>query len=225
MNGLRISKVIALLTMLAALILSLAVLASSAIAQDRVRQASSEIGKMQSASGAASSSRAETSTSPRCDTAGKNEITITCHYTASLAASPRSDREPRIVLNDAVLSFKTRNESHMHLELTFTNEGSNLTSDGPSVYLAIDDDSGRNYVRRRLPHTDFRNLAPGAPRTFSERLLIPALRPGHYAIRLWIPSPDPGMNSDSRHNLLLSSVGVPEKEAGFNLLATFSIAK
>jgi hypothetical protein len=223
MNGFLIPKATELLTILAAFVLPLAILGPLAIGQDRTRQASSETRKMQSVAGADSSSRTESSAAPRCDTVGKKEITITCHYSASPAANPRSNREPRIVLNDAALSFKTSHDSHMHVELTFTNEGTNLISDGRSVYLAIDDDSGRNYVRRLLPHIDFRSLAPGAQQTISERLLVPALRPRHYTIRLWIPNPDPNLKFDPAHNLLLSSVGVPDPESGLNLIATFSV--
>ena len=129
------------------------------------------------------------------------------------------------MLNNAVLLFKTSNESHMHVELTFTNEGTDSISDGRLVYLAIDDDSGRNYVRRLLPHIDFRTLVPGAQRTISERLLVPALQPRHYVIRLWIPNPDPALKFDTAHNLLLSSVGVPDPETGLNMIAAFSVVR
>jgi hypothetical protein len=225
MNGFRVSRSTEPLKILAAFVLSLAILVSGAIGQDRTRQASSEIGKMQSAAGTASNSRAESSTSPHCDTAGKKEITITCHYTASPAADSRSDKHPRIVLNDAVLSFKTNQDNHMHVELTFTNEGMNSISDSLPVYLAIDDDSGSNYVRRLLPHINLRNLAPGSQQAMSERLLVPALQPRHYIIRLWIPNPDPDLKFEPSHNFLLSSVGVPNQETGMNTIATFSVVR
>jgi hypothetical protein len=223
MSGFQISRAQELLTRLAAFILPLVILTSQALGGDRTRQASSQTGSLRSAPGAAGNSGAQSSASPRCETAGKQEITITCHYKALPADNPRSDKETRIVLNDAVLSFKTSNESYMHVELTFTNESTNMISDGRQIYLAIDDDSGRNYVRRLLPHIDFRNLSPGVRKTISERLLVPALQPGHYNIQLWIPSSTTELKFDPGHNFLLSSTGVANKETGLNLIATFSV--
>jgi hypothetical protein len=203
----------------------MAIIVSGAIVQDRGFQTATETGKRQSTLDIARHFRAESSASPRCDTIGKKQITIVCHYASSTSANQKKAKDPRIVLNEAVLSFKTGNESYMHVELTFTNEGANSISDDRSVYIAIDDDSGRNYVRRLLPHIDFRNLAPGVRQKFSERLLIPALQPGEYTILLWIPSAVPNLKFDSSHNFLLSSIGVPDQETGLNIVATFAVVR
>jgi hypothetical protein len=213
------------LTMLIALILPLAILVSPALGQDRTRQVFLETGKMQSAPGAALDSRNESSTSPHCDITGTKAIRITCHYTPSPVTYPGNNREPRIVLNDATLSFKTRDDNYMHVVLTFTNDGKNVISDAHPVYLAIDDEAGNNYVRRLLPHVDFRSLLPGIQQTFSERLLAPALQPRPYIARLWIPNPDPSLKTDPAHNFLLSSAGVPDSESGLNLVAKFSVTR
>jgi hypothetical protein len=175
------------------------------------------------AQGAPAAAHADSSTSPRCDIAGSKEITIICHYTASPVTGAESDRQPRVVINDASLSFETGEENYMRVGLTLTNGGKNAISDAHPVYLAIDDEAGSNYIRRLLPHIDFRNLAPGAKQTFSERLLVPALQPRRYIARLWIPNPDPSLKSDPAHNFLLSSEGVPDSQSGLNLIAKFSV--
>jgi hypothetical protein len=212
MNAFRFPRTTDLFTMGAKLILALAIFAIPAIGQNGAGHASSVPGT-------------ESSTSPHCDIAGAKAIRITCHYTASPAADPGSNPEPRVVLNDAFLSFKTRDDNYMHVDLTFTNAGKNAVSDALPVYLSIDDDAGNNYVRRLLPHVDFRSLAPGVPQTFSERLLAPALQPRQYVVRLWIPNPDPTMKFDSAHNFLLSSAGVPDAKSGLNLIAKFSVTR
>lgn len=196
----------------AKLILALAIFAIPAIGQDGAGHASSVPGT-------------ESSTSPHCDIAVTKAIRITCHYTASPAADSGSDQEPRVVLNDAFLSFKTRDDNYMHVDLTFTNGGKNAISAALPVYLSIDDDAGNNYIRRLLPHVDFRSLAPGVPQTFSERLLAPALQPRQYVVRLWIPNPDPTLKFDPAHNFLLSSAGVPDAKSGLNLIAKFSATR
>ena len=199
-----------------AFILSLAILVSAAVGQGQKRQTSLQT-KVQVAPGAA--------TLPRCEVAGTKAIRISCHYIAFPASGPGSDRDSRVVLNDAVLSFETRTDNYMHVDLTFTNDGKNAISDAYLVYLAIDNEAGNNYVRRLLPHVDFRNLAPGIPQTFSERLLTPAFQPRQYAVRLWIPNPDPSLKFNPEHNLLLSSVGVADPRSGLNLIAKFSVTR
>jgi hypothetical protein len=223
MSRFRASKAIELLAIVPAFVLWFSILVSGTIEQDRARRAASVTGDRQIPPGKAVNSRAESSSSPHCENAGKKEITITCHYAASPAASPTRDKAPRVVLNDAVLSFKTGNESYMHVEFTFTNESTNLIFDGRSVYIAIDDNSGRNYVRRLLPRIDFRNLVPSVRQKFSERFLVPALQPGDYTIHLWIPSAVPNLKFDPSHNFLLSNVGVPDQETGLNTVATFTV--
>jgi hypothetical protein len=212
MNAFRFPRATDLFTMGAKLILALTIFAIPAIGQNGAGHASSVPGT-------------ESSASPRCDIAGAKAIRITCHYTASPPADPGSNPEPRVVLNDAFLSFKTRDDNYMHVDLTFTNAGKNAVSDALPVYLSIDDDAGNNYVRRLLPHVDFRSLAPGVPQTFSERLLAPALQPRQYVVRLWIPNPDPTLKFDPAHNFLLSSAGVPDAKSGLNLIAKFSATR
>jgi hypothetical protein len=199
------------------IVAAIAILLSPAVGLDHSR--SFDGGKMQTAFGSTSSSQSQSSLSPHCETVGKKEIKITCHYAASAVTTSSSLGQPRIVLNDAVLSFEIGNDSYMHAELSFTNEGRS------PVYLEIDDDSNRNYVRRLLPHVDFRTLDPAIKHSFTEHLLIPALRPRHYSIRLWIPHPDPSLKFDPAHDLLLSSVGVPDQENGLNLVATFAVVR
>lgn len=215
MNVFRFPAATGLLTILAGVCLALSISTLPATGQNAAHQASALADKTQTKS----------SSSPHCDIAGAKAITITCHYSASPVDDPGSNREPRIVLNDAVLSFKTRDDNYMHVALTFTNDGKNAISDAHPVYLAIDDEAGNNYIRRLLPHVDFRSLLPGVQQTFSERLLAPALQPRRYIARLWIPNPDPSLKTDPAHNFLLSSAGVPDSESGLNLIANFSVTR
>jgi len=130
-----------------------------------------------------------------------------------------------MVLNHAEFSFKTKRDNWMRVELTFSNAGAAKMAEVRQMYLAVDDAEGHNYIRRVLPHADLRSLAPGDRQTFSDRLLIPALRPGSYVIHLWIPDPDPSLQFNSAHNVLLSSVGVPDRKSGLNTLATFAVVR
>jgi hypothetical protein len=167
--------------------------------------------------------QATAATAPRCEIAGKNEITIVCEYSAISSHAAIPSGEPKIVLNRAFLSFKTNTESQMRVELTFTNAEATQVSSARSVYLAIDDDSGQNYVRRVLPHIDLRKLTQDQPSAFSERLLTAAFQPGHYIIKLWIPDPSEMFNPV--HNWLLSSNGVPDRATGLNIVAKFTVAR
>jgi hypothetical protein len=224
MNAFRSPAATGLLTIVAGFALSLANSASWATGQDGARHVPADANKTQSPTGTVNGPGIQPSTSPHCDITGAKAIRITCHY----SASPLTDvgnREPRVVLNDAILMFKTRDDNYMHVDLTFTNDGKNAILDAHPVYLEIDDDAGNNYVRRPLPHVDFRNLPPGGQRTFSERLLAPAFQPRPYIIWLWIPDPDPSSKFDSAHNFLLSSAGVPDSKSGLNLIAKFSVAR
>lgn len=167
----------------------------------------------------------ETKTAAVCDTSGENEIIIACNYAEASVSAANGVREPRIVLNRAQISFHTRNENYMRVDLTFTNPGTVRVSGAQTVYLAIDNDASQNLVRRVLPHVDFTKLEPGKKLTFSDRLLIGVLRQGNYSVHLWIPNGDPALKFDSAHNLLLSNVGVPDKQTGRNTLATFTILR
>jgi hypothetical protein len=158
---------------------------------------------------------------PQCEIVGTSEVAITCVYSPAEAggADPRS--LPRVILNRAEISFKTSNESHMRVELSFTNDSGAKISEPRTVYLAIDDEKGENHMRRPLPHVDFTKLAPGKLANFEEVLLAPAFAPGPYIVSLWIPSPDPTWKFDPARNFLLSSAGVPSVATGLNLVAKF----
>jgi hypothetical protein len=173
--------------------------------------------------GLATPAQAAAKTGAVCDTSGKNEIMIACEYAEAPATTANGAPEPRIVLNRAEISFNTRAENYMRVELTFTKPSRVRVSDGPTVYLAIDNDANRNLVRRVLSHVDFTKLEPGKKLTFSDRLLIGVLPQGNYTVHLWMPNPNPALKFDSAHNLLLSNVGVPDKQAGRNTLTTFTI--
>jgi hypothetical protein len=170
-------------------------------------------------------SMAPQATASQCETAGKKEITIMCDYMATPHASSKNISTPRIVLNRLMISFKPNKESHMVVELTFTNEETARISDARTSYLAIDDDAGQNHVRRVLQQVDFRKLAPSQRLTFSDRLLVGSFRPGHYTIYLWIPNPDPALKFNPARNFLLSSLGVADTVTGLNTLARFSVVQ
>jgi hypothetical protein len=91
------------------------------------------------------------------------------------------------------------------------------------VYIALDDEAGQNHLRRPLPHVDFKKVIPGEPMTFTDRFLAPALRPGCYFVRLWIPSLDPDLKFDAAHNFLLSNQNVSDATSGLNEIATISV--
>ena len=165
------------------------------------------------------------SDSKLCHTSGSRSILITCDYTHETSNAEPGVGEPRIALNHAAFSFKTRHDNWMSVSLWFTNLNSAKPSESRPVYLAIDDDSGHNYIRRVLPHVDFRSLAPGQKTEFSEHLLIPALHAGHYRIELWIPSSDPALKFDAGHNLLIVSDGVADRKTGLNRVASFAVVR
>jgi len=165
----------------------------------------------------------ESATAPRCEVSETQEIKITCTYTATPRSSKQGADEQRIVLNRATLSFGTKRDSYMLIDLTFTNEGTSLTSGPQTVYLSVDDESGQNMVRRVLPKTDFSKLSPGVPTKFSERLLIGGFRPGRYTISLLLPNPDPSLKNDPRRNILLSNDRVADPATGSNTIARFKV--
>lgn len=158
---------------------------------------------------------------PQCETQGSDEVTISCSYSAT-AKAPRENSTPLVVLNHAVISFKLSSESHMHVELTFTNDSDTKIAEKRTIYIAFDDAKGENHMRRPLPHVDFTKLEPGKPVTFEERLLAPAFERGIYSISLWIPSNDAALKFDRAHNFLLSDEGVPDTESGLNRIAKFT---
>lgn len=157
----------------------------------------------------------------KCETTGEDILTINCSY---LRQKHFASGNSRIALIRASFSFKTKDESHMRLELTFANEGADALNEFRPVYLAIDDGRGQNHVRRALPRVDLTKIKPGQRLTFSETLLTPAFSPGDYVIHLWIPSKDPARRFDSSQNLLLRGAGIANPESGLNTLGTFTVA-
>jgi Domain of unknown function (DUF4832) len=204
------------------LTLVLGILISPLTANRPAHAADSRSASAQDASRPSASAQAKSPDVAPCQAEGK-EITLSCDFAAMPADKTNGDT--RIVLNHAAFSFKTKNENWMNVELTFSNAGAAKMVEAPKVYLAVDDAEGHNYIRRVLPHADFHSLAPGEHQTFSDRLLVPALRPGSYVIHLWIPDPNPSLQFNSAHNFLLSSVGVPDQKSGLNTVATFTVAR
>jgi Domain of unknown function (DUF4832) len=207
-------------TAISTLMAGLAISISPALRDGGGHAANSGGGKTQSASPAAKSPAA-----PQCKIAGKGEITITCEYEVTPRSSLDNTTEPRIALNRSLLSFKTNDDSRMHVELTFTNEGVTRVSDVRSVYLAINDERGQNHMRRALPHADFRKIEPGQALTFQDTLIAPAFSQGHYIIFLWIPASDSSLEFDPAHNLLLNNRDVANPVTGLNTLATFKVER
>jgi hypothetical protein len=161
---------------------------------------------------------------PQCDIAWTPGFIITCVFGAAAPTGTDSRAVPRIVLNRAVISFVPSDESHMRVELSFTNDSGGKISDQRTVYLAIDDDKGENHMRRSLPHVDFTKLESGKPAQFQETLLAPAFAPGTYIVSLWIPSSDPSLKFDPANNFLLSSADMADPVTGLNRIAKFTVA-
>lgn len=160
---------------------------------------------------------------PKCSTSGTDEITITCDYPSAPRSSSESAGSPRVALTRAVISFDPTEEDALHLELTFVKEPVGVRLVSHPVYFEIDDDSGRNYVRR-LTVVDFNKLTDQQS-TFSEKMHAPIFPVGHFTIYLWIPDPNPALKFDRAHNLLLDNVGVPDAAKGLNTLADFTVTK
>jgi hypothetical protein len=205
------------------LIAALAIQSWSALAQEDARAAASGNGGANETSPKSLSASPKSTGSPKCEIAGNGAITITCVYTAVPRSESYNQDAPRIILNRAVLSFNPKSESHMLVELTLSNDSARQISGRHAVYLAIDGDDGRNYVRRPLPSVDFSILKPGEPQTSSDQLRIGAFLAGRYEIHLWIPDPDPSLKFNASHNLLLSNVGVGDPTTGLNTLAQFTV--
>ena len=134
-------------------------------------------------------------------------------------------KEPQIVLDHAFINFDAKHESHMHIDLTFRNAGKTALTERRTVYIQFDDDTGQNYIRRPLPHVEFQKIAPGETRTFSDTFIAPALRPGRYLIRLWMPNPDPALKFDASHNLLLSNAVVVEPATRLNQIGAITVQR
>jgi len=167
---------------------------------------------------------AQSGAEPRCTIAGKREISIACDYSPAPAGSAAHDGDPLIALNHAELSFKTKGDHWVKLALTFTRLNDSPLAESRLVYIEIDDENGRNFIRRPLPAVNLAGLAVGQPVRFEQWLLFPALQPGHYRIKLWIPSNDPALKFKAAHNLLIGSVGVPDPKSGLNMIAAFTVS-
>jgi hypothetical protein len=160
-----------------------------------------------------------------CEATGKTEIKIDCAYPASSDISTERQDAPRILLDHAVITFAPKHESHMQIQLTFTNESAVPFAASRTVYIAFDDEAGQNHIRRPLPHVDFQKLVSGEPMTFSDQFLAPALQPGRYFVRLWIPDPNPALKFDAAHNFLLGNEGMADPSSGLNQVATVFVEK
>lgn len=167
----------------------------------------------------AQAAQAITRTVTICSSSSDKEIKLVCKYHA--LPEPPTSTEVGIALISAAISFELRHESHMQVDLTFTNRGKVRSYGDYDVFLVIDDEKAKNHLRRLLPHVSLRGLEPGKPVKFSETLLAPAFSPGDYAIYLWIPSAEPGERYNFSKNLLLQSAGVARGETGLNAIATF----
>lgn len=152
-----------------------------------------------------------------CETVGNDEITITCDY----RTTPRS--ATGVAINRAVFSFEPNESSNLHVELTFTNVNATSILEARTVYFAIDDNVGNNYVRRALPTVDFRKLDAGKPVTFTDELRVAKFPPGRYTIALWIPSADKALQFNPAHNLMIDGAGVADAKSGLNVLAKFTV--
>jgi hypothetical protein len=162
-------------------------------------------------------------TTPKCQTIGGSELTITCAYTAASPVDADERFVPRVILNRAAISLIPSDGNPMRVELTFTNGTSRKIADHRTVYLSIDDQKGQNKMRRALPHVEFAKLEPGRSTKFEETLLAPAFSAGTYIVSIWIPSTDPSLKFNPAHNFLLSSKGVPDWVAGVNRIAEFTV--
>ena len=164
------------------------------------------------------------STASKCQATGKTEIKIDCTYDTTQSYGVSEEQKgPRILLSHALITFEPAHESRMRIELTFTNKGSSALAEPRTVYVEFDDEAGANHIRRPLPQVNLIKLVPGATLTFADQFLAPALRPGHYRVYLWIPSPDPKSKFDASHNLLLGNEEVAERGNGLNRIAAISV--
>ena len=155
-----------------------------------------------------------------CEGQGTSEVKFDCSYAVTRVGD---DREPKLALVHATIKFAPHDESHMRVDLTFRNVGQTTLAETRVVYIEFDDDAGRNYIRRPLPHIDLQKVAPGQTKTFGDVLLVPALRPRHYLIRLWIPSADPTLKFDSSSNFLLGNTRMPEEKTALNRIGAITI--
>ena len=152
-----------------------------------------------------------------CQATGKAAVKVNCADASPSAIRGSEERKaPQILLSHAVITFQPVHESHMQIELTFTNKGKVPVTERQTVYIEFDDAVGQNHIRRPLPHVDLQKLAPGATTTFTDQFLAPWLRPGRYFVWLWIPSVDVVHKFDVQYNLLLGNSGMADSTNGLN---------
>jgi hypothetical protein len=157
-----------------------------------------------------------------CRANGAAEISIDCAY----ATQPSSLMEKAaLALDHAKITFNAHDESIMHVGLTFRNVGGAAFTERRTVYIEFDDEGGRNFIRRPLPSVNFQQVGPGEKKTFTESFLVPALLPGRYLVRLWIPSPEPALKFEASQNLLLRNEAVPEAATRLNHIADIVIER
>jgi len=152
--------------------------------------------------------------------ARNTEATVDCSYPA-VSQNRTYVARAQIVLDRAVLTFGLRDESRMHVRLTFSNIGHAMIAELRTVYIEFDDASGKNYIRRPLPHVDLRAIPPDGTATFDDMFLVAALRSGNYTVALWIPSPDERFRFQPSRNLLLENAR--ESKRGLNEIAIIAI--
>lgn len=162
---------------------------------------------------------------PQCEVTQAEEMTILCTYAPAPPPSSGPKDAVRIVLNRAKLSFETDHESHMLVELEFTNEGRTRLLSVPTLSLAIDGDTGRNLVRRGLPHVDLSKIQSGERLGFSDRFLVGAFPSGHYTISLLISNSGSSPGSNPANLILLSNSGVADASTGLNRIADFTVKR
>ena len=76
-----------------------------------------------------------------------------------LNQSSKEKHATQIALTRVAIRFHPEEESRMQVDLTFTKLGSSVFNEKRIVYIEVDDVNGNNYIRRPLPHVDFRELA------------------------------------------------------------------
>lgn len=162
-------------------------------------------------------------TSPKCEVAGTRQLHIVCEFTPVKEESFPPGSAGLVAITYAELTFGTRDENWANITLKLMKLNDAAFSEEHLVYLEIDDDAGNNYIRRLLPGVKLSALAAGKPGEFTEHILFPALRPGHYEVKLWMPSAEPKNKFSPAHNLLVSSIGVGDEATGLNRLAAFSV--
>jgi hypothetical protein len=166
---------------------------------------------------------AEPSQRSKCEVAGKTDIAIDCKFSTSAAGN--AETKPQIALTRALISFENNHDSYMHIDLTFQNLGKAAFPESRTVYIEFDDPAGQNFIRRPLPHVDFRKLAPGETKTFSDGFLAPALRPGRYIVQLWVPSSDAAIKFQPAHNFLLANAALANSATGLNEIAVLTVQR